>query len=101
MLIFDTMPGGIHGMKSMADGKQYDSKSRYYRSLKDHGCVIVGNDSSHTTNRRGFSIQEGPTSDDVVGDIKKSIEQLNSLSETERANMMRDKPDPVGGFEVD
>lgn len=27
-----------------ADGKTYDSKSAYYRAVKDAGLVIVGND---------------------------------------------------------
>lgn len=26
------------------DGKAYDSKQAYYRTVKDHGCVIVGNE---------------------------------------------------------
>lgn len=30
--------------KSMADGKMYDSKSAYRRSLKVHGCEEVGNE---------------------------------------------------------
>lgn len=36
----------IHGIKNMADGKQYDSKAAYYQSVKDAGCVVVGNDES-------------------------------------------------------
>lgn len=28
-------------LKSMADGKVYDSKSKYYKSLKEQGMVIV------------------------------------------------------------
>lgn len=43
-LIKDDLPGGVMGMRSMADGKMYDSKSRYYRSVRAVGAEIVGND---------------------------------------------------------
>lgn len=29
---------------SMIDGSKYDSKSKYMRHLKEHGCEVVGND---------------------------------------------------------
>lgn len=32
-------------MQSMADGREYDSRSSYYKSLKEQGMEIVGNDS--------------------------------------------------------
>lgn len=35
----DYIPSG--DLKSMADGKMYDSKSKYYKSLKEQGMVIV------------------------------------------------------------
>lgn len=35
----DYLPSG--DLKSMADGKMYDSKSKYYKSLKEQGMVIV------------------------------------------------------------
>jgi len=39
----DYMPGGAgRSLKSMADGKQYDSKSAYRKSLKANGYVEVG-----------------------------------------------------------
>jgi len=37
--ISDYIPSG--DVKSMADGKMYDSKSQYYKSLKEKGMVIV------------------------------------------------------------
>jgi hypothetical protein len=41
-VISDYVQGGH--LKSMADGKTYDSKSRYYKSLKERGMVIVGDE---------------------------------------------------------
>lgn len=35
---------GMDPMQSMADGQTYDSKSDYYRSLKEQGCEIVEGD---------------------------------------------------------
>lgn len=35
---------GTHGIKSMADGKQYDSKSKYRSALKSQGYVEMGSD---------------------------------------------------------
>ena len=57
-------------MPSMSDGKRYDSKSKYYRSLKEKGEYIVEHKEPkafkpHTMNGSG-------------SDIKKSIEQLKS-----------------------
>lgn len=35
---------GVQGMKSQADGKMYDSKSSYRKSLKQSGYIEVGNE---------------------------------------------------------
>ncbi len=40
----DTLPGGVNGMLSHADGKRYDSKSQYERAVRAKGCRVVGND---------------------------------------------------------
>ena len=32
---------GTQGVFNPADGKRYDSKSQYYQSLKDAGCVVM------------------------------------------------------------
>lgn len=40
--------GGVQGLKSMADGKMYDSKAAYYASLKEKGYEVVGNDAPTT-----------------------------------------------------
>lgn len=42
MVISDDL--GIQGVVNPADGKKYDSKSAYYKSVKDAGCHIVGAD---------------------------------------------------------
>lgn len=39
---------GVQGIISQADGKSYDSKSNYYRSLKEQGMVVMGNDAPTT-----------------------------------------------------
>lgn len=100
-LILDNTPGGIHGFRSMADGKMYDSKSRYYESLRDQGMEIVGNDSSHTRTPKAFSQQDGPTQSEIVQDIKRAQEELGGLSEAEVGNMMRSRPELAEGFGVD
>jgi hypothetical protein len=35
---------GLQGVLNPADGKMYDSKSAYYRAVKDAGCVVLGDD---------------------------------------------------------
>jgi hypothetical protein len=37
--------GGINGLRNHADGRDYDSKSEYYRAVKRAGCEVVGNES--------------------------------------------------------
>ena len=34
----------FEGVRNPVDGKMYDSKSKYYRAVKDSGCEIMGND---------------------------------------------------------
>lgn len=46
---------GIGGVQSMADGKYYDSKSEYRKSLKAHGYIEVGNEK--LTGERDFKGQ--------------------------------------------
>jgi hypothetical protein len=43
-VIGDDLPGGIHGMVSHADGKKYDSKSKYLAEVKARRCSVVGNE---------------------------------------------------------
>ncbi len=64
-VISDTMAP----IRSMADGKMYDSKSRYVQGVRDKGCYIVGND------RMDRSTTALPS---AGATIKRSIEQLRS-----------------------
>lgn len=65
MIISDNM----NPIRSMADGKVYDSKSAYERGVKATGCRIVGND------RLDSSRTEAPR---AGRDIKRAIEQLKA-----------------------
>lgn len=78
--------GGIHGLKSMADGRIYDSKSRYRANLRARGLVEVGNEQNRPDQRRPFSANTEPESTEIIADIRQATEQLSSMSVTERAN---------------
>jgi hypothetical protein len=55
-------------IRSMADGRMYDSKSAYYRSVRAAGCEIVGNDTA--------SLRHRPTElPRVAPDIARAIQQ--------------------------
>lgn len=65
MIISDT----TDPFRSMLDGRMYDSKSRYERSVKDAGCVVVGNE----------KVESKPVKRPPVGpDIKRAIAQLKA-----------------------
>lgn len=40
----DALGEGVQGVFNPADGKTYDSRSAYYKAVKDKGLVIVGDD---------------------------------------------------------
>ena len=45
---------GLHGIRSQIDGKHYDSKAAYYKSVKASGHIIVGNEEQkNSTETRG------------------------------------------------
>lgn len=64
-------------IKSMANGKMYDSKSRYRADLKAMGFTEVGNDSSFQPENVKM---RDPTADlpSAHEDVKQAIEQLSS-----------------------
>mgnify|MGYP007071579237 CR=1 FL=1 len=66
------------------DGRRYSSRRQYEAEVHAHGCTVVGNESWAT---KPHDVHE-PTEADVVGDVKRAIEELGSMSDTERANMM-------------
>ena len=76
--------GRGHGVINPVDGKRYSNRRQFEAEVQAHGCSIVGND------RRGYTKQKPPeiADADVVGDIKRSLQELNSMSDSERANMM-------------
>jgi len=83
-VVSDAM-NGIHGLKSMADGRIYDSKRKYRAELRAHGCEEVGNEQRADT-LRPFS--DRTYVEDVREDVQQATEVLTSMSVTERANMV-------------
>lgn len=71
-VISDYAGKDINGIQSMADGKYYDSKSEYRRSLKEKGLVELGNDAPTVGKGPEASISER----ELKHDIKTAIEQL-------------------------
>lgn len=65
----DYVPGGE--IQSMVDGRKYDSKSKYYKSVKEAGLHVVGNDSPVTK-------RSAPVSDLTHKDVKDAIERLKA-----------------------
>jgi hypothetical protein len=67
MIISDTMAE----IKNPIDGKPYTSKQAYYKTVKEAGCEIMGNDSS-------LKNPKPPATDpgDVKRDIKRAIDEL-------------------------
>ncbi|WP_125461814.1 MULTISPECIES: hypothetical protein [Rhodomicrobium] len=72
--------GSMDPIRSVIDGKMYDSKSAYYRHVERNGCAIVGHDKNWTD-----YVAKPPLADekqheaDIVADVKKAIEQVSSL----------------------
>lgn len=63
---------GMDPIQSMADGQIYDSKSRYYDSVRAHGCEIVGNE------KAAFDKQPTYEPQGVRDSMKQAIEQLEA-----------------------
>ncbi|MFZ5624437.1 MAG: hypothetical protein ACOY71_08385 [Gemmatimonadota bacterium] len=60
---------GMDAIENPVNGLLYDSRSAYYRAVRDAGCEIVGNE------RPKRVIKKPPP---VGPDIKRAIEQLQS-----------------------
>lgn len=69
-VIADTMSATMNPV----DGKTYDSKSAYYRTVKAAGCEIVGSESLS----KHQSVDRRPPMPRASADIKTAIEQLRS-----------------------
>jgi hypothetical protein len=66
---------GMAPIRSMADGKMYDSRSRYHASVRRAGCEIVGDD------RAGFGrprTTEALIPPNIGADLRRAIEELRS-----------------------
>ena len=65
-------PDGMAPLRSMADGRIYESRSAYYASVRAAGCEIVGDERAPFDRQSPFAPgRAGP-------DIKIAIEQLRS-----------------------
>ena len=70
----DELPGGIHGMRSHADGRMYDSKSKYLADVRARGLVVVGNEDTAKAVRR-----PDPIGRREIGEtIKRAFEEVRS-----------------------
>lgn len=65
-------PDGMEPVRSMADGRVYDSRSRYYASVRALGCEIVGDD------RGAFGRRAELRPEGVGQDIHRTIQELRS-----------------------
>lgn len=52
------------------DGKPYDSKRAYYQAVKDHGCVIVGNEAEKMAEAPAYA-KPDVKAEDIVDAIHK------------------------------
>jgi hypothetical protein len=68
-VIGDGLPGGVSGMRSHADGRMYDSKSRYVAEVRARGFEIVGDDNKPPARSR-------PHPDDYMREVVTAREQL-------------------------
>lgn len=84
-VISDKLPGGINGLRNHADGRIYDSKSKYTRAVRRAGCEIVGNETPAVKPPELIGRRE-------IGEtIKRAIEEHQSIGSgaTARAWMER------------
>ena len=63
---------GMAPVRSMADGRIYESRSAYYAGVRAAGCEIVGDERAPFDRRPAF--QPGS----AAADIKSALEQLRS-----------------------
>lgn len=68
-VIGDDLPGGVKGMLSHADGRMYDSKSRYRAEVKARGYVEIGNETK-------FPVKPQPTRADYEREVVTAREQI-------------------------
>lgn len=91
-IISDTLPGGIHGMLSHADGRIYDSKQAYYKSVRAAGCEIVADDRSYQPEALAErEIDRGPSEAEIRNAYIQARDTLTSdnISDDQMHNMLR------------
>lgn len=68
--------GGMPTVKSMADGRYYETRRNYYKSVSRAGCEIVGFDKRWQEHVRAPQPYGGPKAHEreLVADVKQSIE---------------------------
>jgi hypothetical protein len=66
---------GLNDVWNPVNGKVYDSKSAYYRAVKDAGCEIAGNDSSISRAHEKAVQPKVPTG--LKEDLKSAWEQTS------------------------
>jgi hypothetical protein len=67
-------PGGMRPIKSMADGRMYETKRNYYRSVSRAGCEIVGHDKDWQRHIRKPGPTDAEREADIVKDVQAAIE---------------------------
>jgi hypothetical protein len=80
---------GMDAIRSMADGRMYDSRSAYYASVRRAGCEIVGDDVG------GFSRPPGYDQSGIEEDIKRAIAE----HEADVAQPVTPGPQVIGGWD--
>jgi len=69
--------GAMPELRSPIDGRIYSDKSSYYRHVERNNCAIIGYDKNWTDHVKSPYDAKAHEAD-IVADVKKSIEQLNS-----------------------
>jgi hypothetical protein len=65
-------PDAMDPLRSMADGRVYESRSAYYASVRAAGCEIVGDERASLERRPAFEPGR------AGADIKTALEQLRA-----------------------
>lgn len=83
-MIMNATLGGGDGLINPVDGKRYANRRQFEAEVQAHGCTVTAGESVKP-------LSQAPRTADIVGDIKKSIEQLGGMSVSERSNMMNNQ----------
>lgn len=67
-------PGGMPAIKSMVDGRVYETKRNYEKSVHRAGCEIVGFDKDWTRHVRQPGMTDKEHEADVMRDVKAAVE---------------------------